>query len=131
MVRYNLNGNRYTDLSFFLVLLPFIVSCNFQVDFDDDEFVVDVEAQLRQSLTDYENAINSMNWDKAIGFYAEDPRLYWIEKGNYQYESKEAIIESLEGLGLIVSAVSLKFSDPRIVVLSDNSAITRSRLNSR
>ncbi len=87
--------------------------------FDEGKIRVDIV----QRMTDYQNAIKTMEWETVSKMYAEDPRFYYIEDGTIAYESKAAVLSAMKGIGESVDSIEMNISEPEITILSEDLAV--------
>lgn len=91
-----------------------------QAPLDLDEAKADVQAVFEQYIAQ----LNEQDLSNLERFFSEDARFYWVEDGQIQYPSREALIASLgnflptlEGLDLQISRSKIDILDPETALL--------------
>jgi uncharacterized protein (TIGR02246 family) len=79
--------------------------------------------EIAATLMEYKAAMSAMDWESVVGFYADDPRFYWIEDGSVKYESKDAVESAMRGMGTSLESIEMTVSDRKITLLSENTAL--------
>jgi ketosteroid isomerase-like protein len=100
-----------------------LLSCSGEVSHDDQvPSAGNTEAEILAAVTDYFDAINRGDLDKATDMYDERDGFHWIEQGKIQYENTEQAAQSLRDFAGSGLRPEIALGASRIAILTDNSA---------
>lgn len=80
-----------------------------------------------QALEQFRLAFSARDFDRALAFYADDPRFRWIEDGEVRYTSKAQLARALREFAAPLRSIELSFYDPVITGVAPGVATITTR----
>ena len=74
-------------------------------------------------LTQWRDALNAMDFERAASFYATDSAFRWYEDGKLTYTSAKVIRDSMLAMKPVLRGFEATFTDTRVTPLAPGSAV--------
>ncbi|MES2124874.1 MAG: nuclear transport factor 2 family protein [Gemmatimonadota bacterium] len=94
-------------------------------------FTPEHRAALADSVTaaleSYRAAFVARDFDRAVGFYSDDPQFRWYENGELRYGSTAALAGALRAIGATVRSLELSYFETTVTPLAPGVAAVSTR----
>lgn len=81
-----------------------------------------LQDSVRQTLEAYTAQVNALEWDAAIGYFADDPGFRWAEDGRITYPTYDSVVTTFNALRSVITAIQLHWRTVDVVALGPGAA---------